>query len=213
MKSVPRTILAVLAFGLLTSPIFCRQAHAAPIQGTIDFGGVVKFGDSTGADTTSLASATRVNLWNDPPPGFGPPVVTQRTGDFVTFVSNGATVTMNTPPWIFNSGTVGTPMPGPATPMLWKVGGFTFDLTSSAVVSQSSMFLNVTGAGFASGNGFTSTPGTWTFSSTQSNGANNPTFSFQSQTAVPEGSTVALFAIGGVCLLGGKLLHRKIKRA
>src|SRR5205814_6608063 len=102
----PRTILALLVIGLLCS----RQAQAAPINGTIDFGGVVKYGDSTGADTTSLASATRVNLWNDP--SFGPPIVLQDTGDFATFVPNpqvnAQSVTMATPPWIFNQGTPAT---------------------------------------------------------------------------------------------------------
>ena len=49
------------------------------------------------------------------------------------------------------SGTPAMPMPGPATPALWSVGGFTFDLTSSSVVPpQSANFLNITGTGFIS---------------------------------------------------------------
>jgi hypothetical protein len=116
-------------------------------------------------------------------------------------------------PWIFNSGTPALPTPGPATPMLWQVGGFTFDLTSSTVVSQSATFLNVSGIGSASGNGFTSTPGTWSFTSTQADGSSNPSFSFQSQTAVPEANTLALFGIGGAGLIAARFLRRKVKTA
>jgi hypothetical protein len=206
MKSVSKTILVVLVFGLLTSPLFCRQAHAAPIQGTIDFGGVVTYGDSTGANTMSLATATRVNLWNDPT--FGPPIVLQRTGDFTSFVANGASVTMAAPPWIFNSGTPGTPMPGGMYPSFWTVGGFTFNLTSSTVISQSATFLNVSAVGTATGHGFDTTPGVFTFSSTQSNGSSNPTFSFQSQTAVPETNTVLLCGIGLAAIVALKFSRK-----
>jgi len=195
----------LLASGLLGSAFFSRPVQAVPINGTIDFGGVVTY------DTTSLATATRVNIWNSS-------IVLQDTGDFATFVPNpqvnhqSVTMAPGNPSWIFNSNTPAVPMPGPATPALWKVGGFTFDLTSSQVFSQDTvngMFLNVTGFGTASGNGFDSTPGLWTFSSTQSNGSNNPTFSFQSQTAVPEANTVFLLGIGGACLLTRKL--RKVR--
>jgi hypothetical protein len=194
MKSLPRTILAVLAVGVLTSPLFSRPAQAAPIQGTIDFGGVVTF------DTTSLATATRVNIWNSS-------LVLQRTGDFANptySIDPGDPATMAAP-WIFN--------PSTNTPSLWSIGGFTFDLTSSVIFSQSSTFLDVRGVGTATGNGFDPTPGFWTFSSTQSNGSNNPTFSFQSQTVVPEGNTLALFTIGGVCLVCARFLRRKLKPA
>ena|ERR1700726_938507 len=200
MKTLSRTTLAVLATGLLSYSLFCQQAQAAPIQGDIDFGGVVTY------DTTSLATATRVNIWNSS-------IVLQRTGDFATFVAVGATPTMAAP-WIFNTGTPAMPMPGPATPMLWQVGGFTFDLTSSAVASQSATFLNVTGVGTISGNMFSPTPGTWSFTSTQSDGSSNPTFSFQSQTAaVPEASTVSLTAMGVLGLLFSRLLRRQSKAA
>ncbi len=196
MKTLSRTALAVLVTGLFTSGLFCQPSQAAPIQGDIDFGGVVTY------DTTSLATATRVNVWNSS-------IVLQRTGDFATFVAVGATPTMAAP-WIFNSGTPATPMPGPATPMLWQVGGFTFDLTSSTVVSQSATFLDVSGVGTISGNGFDPTPGTWSFNSTQADGSSNPTFSFQANSAaVPEASPLALFGMGVLGLIGQQALRRK----
>jgi hypothetical protein len=188
MKTISKTILAMVAAGLLGAGLMSQQAQAAPIQGSIDFGGVVTF------DTTSLATATRVNLWNSS-------FVLQDSGDFATFVSPGANATMAAP-WIFN--------PSTATPSLWSVGGFKFDLSSSTIVSQSSSFLNITGVGTISGNGFTPTAGTWSFTSSSSNGSTRSTFGFQAQSsAVPEASTVALFGFGLVGLFAGKFLRRK----
>jgi len=94
--------------------------------------------------------------------------------------------------------------------MLWQIGGFTFDLTSSTVVSQSATFLDVSGVGTISGNGFDPTPGTWSFNSTQADGSSNPTFSFQANSAaVPEASPLALFGMGVLGLIGQQALRRK----
>jgi hypothetical protein len=166
--------------------------------GSIDFGGVVTY------DTTSLASATKVNLWNSS-------FVLQGKGDF-SGIAAGTNVTM-APSWTFNLGTPAMPMPGPMTNSLWNVGGFTFDLTSSSVVPpQNANFLNITGTGFISSTntGLDRTPGVWTFSSSNSNGADHTTFGFQATTdPVPEGSTVALLGTGGLVLAGIYLLRRK----
>ena len=201
MKTLSRTILPILATGLFSCGLFCQQAQAVPIQGDIDFGGVVTF------DTTSLATATRVNVWNSSQ-------VLQRSGDFANptySIDPGDPATMGTP-WIFNSGTPATPAPGPAKPMLWQIGGFTFDLSSSMVVSQPTdgTFLDVSGVGTMSGNGFDPTPGTWSFNSTQADGSSNPTFSFQANSAaVPEASPLALFGMGVLGLIGQQALRRK----
>src|SRR5438132_6114698 len=133
MKILPRTVLVVLASCSLS--LFGQHAQARQIQGQIDFNGVVTF------NTLSLATATAVNTWNSSfvIPGsqtgdFGP------SAQFSTGVADFANVTM-TAPWTFNSGTPGSPLPGPALNSLWSVGSFTFDLTSSMVISQSSTFL------------------------------------------------------------------------
>ncbi len=184
MKTLAIATLTILlaASGLVPS------LRATPVQGSIDFGGVVTFGDSTGANTTSLTSATRVNLWNSS-------FVLQDSGDFSS-IAPGTTVTMAAP-WIFN--------PSTSTPSLWSVGGFKFDLTSCVIVSQSSTFLNITGLGTISGNGFDSTPGTWSFTSSDSNGTPQSTFGFQTQTAaVPEPGTFALLAVGAGGLISSR---------
>jgi PEP-CTERM motif len=188
--------LALSAVAVALSSLFASQISAAPITGTIDFGGTVTF------DTTSLATATRVNTWNSS-------FVLQDSGSFSS-IAAGANVTMAAP-WIFNSGTPSIPQPGPATAHLWQVGGFNFDLSSSIVVSQSANFLNVTGTGTISGNGFDATVGNWSFTSSDSNGAPETTFGFQTQTtAVPEPSTFALLALGICPLISSRKRRAKV---
>ena len=196
MKALPKSILVLLAATAICGSLSPLVQAAGPLVGSIDFNGVVAY------DTTSLATATKVNLWSSS-------FVTKDTMDFST-VAPGTNVTM-APTWTFNSNTPAVPMPGPATPSLWQVGGFTFDLTSSTVVTQNSRFLNVTGVGSASGNSFDPTPGTWSFTSTKSNGQDSPTFGFQSSTVVPESGTFALLATGGIFLGGVHFLRRKGK--
>ncbi|GEM_PF-691855 len=179
-------LLAVMALGLATvlsaapayGDIFSPDAPTAPspIVGTIDFGGTVTF------DTTSLLTATRVNLWNTS-------FVLQSTGDFSS-VAPGTNVTMATP-WIFN--------PSTPTNALWSVGGFTFDLNASVIVQQTANFLNITGTGTISGNGFAPTPGRWSFTASDSDGSNRTSFGFQTDSAaVPEPTSMTLLGLGAI---------------
>jgi hypothetical protein len=188
----------MLAIGL--SGLFCQQINARPIVGSIDFGGVVTYGDTTGANTTSLATAARVNIWNSS-------FVLQDSLDFSS-IAPGTNVSMAAP-WIFN--------PSTDTPSLWTVGGFTFELTSSTVVREDSKFLNITGTGTvsslnASVTGLDPTPGVWTFSSSNSNGSNSTTFGFQATTdPVPEASTMTLLAIGGFGFAALRFFRRTLR--
>ncbi len=170
MKFPPKTLLVVLA---LACAFFTSRAQARLVIGDIDFSGVVTF------DTMSLATAKQVSNWNTS-------FVSRDTGDF-SGISFGTHSVMSA--WAFN--------PSTPTPSLWTVGGFTFDLSNSVVASQSATFLNVSGVGSISGNGFDPTPGLWSFTSSNSNGNNSSTFSFQSNTvAVPENGSLALFTLG-----------------
>ena len=176
-----RFVVAALSILLATS-VFAPSLRAAPITGTIDFGGVVTF------DTMSLATATQVSTWNSS-------FVLQDSGSFSS-IAPGTNVAMAAP-WIFN--------PSTATPNLWSVGNFKFDLMSSVIVSQSATFLNITGFGTLSGNGFDPTPGTFSFTASDSNGQNQTTFGFQAQsTAVPEPSTLALLGAGVAGLISAR---------
>ena len=176
--------LAVLAAALVTS-----GAQAAMVDGAITFAGGAKF------DTNSLATATRVTLFKNVK-------VMSEDGDFTGIVSDDDAVTMAVP-YIFT--------PSTATPALWSVDGFTFDLDGSVVVLQNADFLLISGTGTITGNGFDPTPGTWSFT------AQSPTadgvFSFSSSDgfrAPDGGSTVALLGLG---LTGIWMIRRKFVTA
>ena len=190
MKNLTKTILAVLATGVLSCGLFSQQAQAAAISGDIQFAGEVQF------DTNSLATATRVNTWFDVFHNAGFTNVTSSTDDFGAILPG--TQAAMAQPWIFN--------PSTATPGLWSVGGFTFDLLSSTIVTQNASTLFVEGTGIVSGNGFDPTSMEWSFS-TQTSGT--AMFSFSANgVAVPDGgSAVALL---GLALTGIELLRRKL---
>jgi hypothetical protein len=185
---IQKLFLAILAAGFVTSAFTIQQAQGAMINGAITFAGGAVY------DTTSLATATRVNTFSDV-------TVMSRDGDFSSFVTVGDSVTMGSP-YIF--------MPSTPTPGLWSVGGFTYDLATSTVVLQNADFLVISGTGTISGNGFDPTPGTWSFTS-QSPAANG-VFSFSASDGatggVPDGGTTA--ALLGIGLVGIEFLRRKV---
>ena len=195
MKNPSKTVLAILATGLLSCTLFNQRAQALPavlIQGNIQFGGEVQF------DTNSLATATKVVTWFDVFHNAGFSSVTSATGDFAG-IAPGTSAAM-AQPWIFN--------PSTPTPGLWSVGGFTFDLLSSTVVTQNASTLVIEGSGTVSGNGFDPTAMDWSFTTQSSGGRTNTTFSFSANgVAVPDGgSAVALL---GLALVGVEVLRRK----
>src|SRR6266446_10877755 len=154
MKSLSKTLLAVLATGVLSCAVSSQQAQATSINGDIQFAGETHF------DTNSLATATRVVTWFDVFHNAGFSSVTSGTGDFAG-IASGTQATMATP-WIFN--------PSTATPGLWSVGGFTFNLTSSTIINQDATNLTISGIGIVSGNGFDATSMTWMFTSQNAGG-------------------------------------------
>ncbi|HMC26198.1 MAG TPA: VPDSG-CTERM sorting domain-containing protein [Verrucomicrobiae bacterium] len=169
-----KTLLAGLT-AMVVAAGFALSAQANQINGDIDFAGQVTY------DTTSLATATMVTQWHMA-------VVSGSTGDFSGLTgSNVAFVT----PYVFN--------PPTAYATLWSVGGFTFELDSSAIQHQDGFLLFILGSGFVSGPGFDKTPGLWSFSSNHSNGKTATSFNFSANTtAVPtpdSGSTVALLGV------------------
>jgi hypothetical protein len=186
----PKLVLALVATGLVLNGFAVEKAAAVLVNGAITIAGGAVF------DTDSLATATRVNEWHDDS-------VMSRDGDFASFVNVGDTVTM-AEPWIFS--------PSTATPGLWSVGGFTYDLTSATVVLQNADFLLIQGTGTISGNGFDPTPGIWNFTS-QSPDANG-IFSFSASGdfgGVPDGGTTA--ALLGVGLISLGIVRRKLMAA
>jgi hypothetical protein len=167
-KTIKRTLFAAVALlgaGITVALLGAGEIdtpEAAPINGSITIKGGAHL------NTDSVNTATRVTGWLN---GSGlPPTVVSRSGNFATFVSVGDAVTM-AKPWNFNSGSL---------PALWSAGGFTFNLTTSSIVTQGNGFLNVSGTGTITGHGLNTTPGSWRFS-TQNPPANG-VFSFSAST-------------------------------
>jgi len=189
-----KTILAVLATGVLSCGLFSQQAQATAITGGIQFAGEVQF------DTNSLATATKVVTWFDVFHNAGFSSVTSGTGDFAG-IAPGTSAAMAQ--WTFN--------PSTPTPSLWSVGGFTFDLLSSTVVTQNASTLVITGTGIVSGNGFDPTAMDWSFTTQSSGGRTRTTFSFSANgVAVPDGGSAVMLLGAALSALG--MARRFLKR-
>lgn len=173
-KTLFRTLSALLAATALST-----AAIAAPITGAITFKGGVTL------DTGSAGTATAVTGWSGV-------TVHSSDGDFTGL--NGSAVTL-TAPWSFTSGALAN---------LWSVGGFTFDLISSAINFQGAGSVSVGGNGTLKAAGYTDTAGIWSFT-TQDPSAGTPAeFSFSAASGVPEGGTTALMV--GLALVGMSIL-------
>lgn len=190
MKTTIKTFLgaACLAIGLFSSQ---PTASAVAITGEIDFGG-------TALLDSSLDTATQVTTFYNVFGAANTASVLLTSGSF-TSIANGSNAVFASP-YIFN--------PSTPTPNLWSVGGFTFDLTSSSIISQSATFLNITGSGVLSGNGYDATIGAWSFTITNASGGDPATgrFGFNaSNAALPDGgTTVALLGLSLVLVEAGR---------
>ncbi len=203
MKNKFKLLIAVFAVTLLTCAVFAPQAHATAVSGAINFQGSVTL------NNTSAGNSTTVTAWSGLGQPGNKPQVAGSSGSFAAFAPPGSAVDFFAP-WSFNS----TSIPG-----FWKVGGFTFNLTSSAMLTQGFGpgglgFVTAGGTGTITGNGFDSTQGTWSFS-TQDPGTPNgnvTTFSFSAGTnALPEGgTTLALLGSALVCV---EVIRRKLAAA
>jgi hypothetical protein len=164
--------VALVAAVALLSP---SVAQADPIIGSIGFSGV------WAPDGGTVATTTGVDIVGDVA------VVLAVSGDFAPFV---------TP--IVDTATYNdfTFSPSTATPGLWSVGGFTFDLATSSIVLQNSLGITLSGTGTVSGNGFDPTSGVWSWSG--DNTGSTVVFSSTTTTEdqVPEPASLLLFGTG-----------------
>jgi hypothetical protein len=219
--------LIFFASAAMMGGLVCQQVQASAVQGSIDFGGTVTF------DTQSLATASQVTVWNTP-------LVLQDSGNFASSapalsaigqvdqsdnrvrddepmlrnavrrtipfrqeanIQGNAAITAA--PWTFN--------PSVAIPSAWSINGFTFDLASSTVVTQTPNFLNISGVGTITGNGFDATPAAWSFTSSNANGSTSNTFGFQAEiSAIPEPGTWSLLAFGCLVCAGANIFRNRV---
>lgn len=184
-NAITLTVAAMIATAL------SYTASAVPITGNIGFAGTATL------DSGSVATATKVVSW-------GTNTVGSESGVFNAFVPIGSQVSLAAP-WMFNT-------PSPGINDFWTVGGFTYDLLTSAssvTMVGGKEFLNIAITGTVSGNGFSTTAFNGAFSSQDpaANGVTTFTESF-SFTPVPDGGTTALLL--GTALSGLALIRRKL---
>lgn len=92
---------------------------------------------------SSIATATQVSSWNSAN-------VESVSGDFSLFLAPSDAVNI-TAPFVFS--------PSTSYPVLYYIGGFTFELLSSEIVFQNDSFLLLSSKGKFIGNGFDETEG------------------------------------------------------
>jgi hypothetical protein len=184
MKNKIMTLVGIAA----VSVALTQTTRAVPITGNLGLTGAVQL------NSTSVQTATEALGWNNT-------VVNGKDGAFSTIL-NGTAVAMASP-WFLNSGALNN---------FWMVGGFTFNLASSHIVSQDSLFLNIVLAGTVVGNGFDATAFTGTFqvANPPANGISTFTERFSFTNAVPDGGTTVLLL--GSALLGMALIKRRLNQ-
>jgi hypothetical protein len=169
-----------------------QQAEAAKITGSIDMTGTASL------NSTFLGSASATT-------GFGP-VTVGGLPDGTFTGTFGSSVTWNNFSW---------PSATSVNP-LWSFskGGvdYSFTLESVTVDTQNNKFLNLLGTGKLNATGYEQTQGTWSFTISNSTGAEHANFSFtfgNNQTAaVPDGGATAMLLGAGFLGLAG--LRRKL---
>ena len=204
---IPTNILMKKTFAKFVSAAvvvwaLVQSTQAAPIAGTIGFTGRVQL------DSGSSSTANSVVGWVNP-------TVNGASGDFTSLVGSAVVIKS---PWNFN-----TAASTPGITDFWKVGGFSFELTSSSITAQggaagTSGFVNVSGIGIVRSANFSDTTIVWNFSTQDpkivGQNGNPDTFTFSvsqvtaGQLSVPDGAlTVTLlgFALTGVGLFRKKL--------
>ena len=175
-----KTILKLIAVAA-----FVQTVAATPITGGISFDGMVQL------DSATVGSATKAISWSSA-------AVKTSSGSFAPLGSSDALTLA--PLWLFNTGPVQN---------FWSVGGFNFNLSTSAIFSQDTSFLNVFLAGNVSGNGYETTAFTGSFQINQSpvNGVTkfSQNYSFN---GVPDGGSTVLLL--GAAMSGLMLIRRKL---
>jgi len=149
-------------FGVCFLLSLVQSALAISMSGDISISGGARFNKS------SLMRASDITKWMSTS-------VLSDSGGFLTFAAPGSAVTLTTP-WFFGSSTPSS--------VLWSANGFTFDLTSSEILSRGRKSLTVEGTGTVIGNGFDVTAGDWSFTYTKAKKHRGFLFSFTAEPPV-----------------------------
>jgi hypothetical protein len=193
MKNPTKTILAILATGLLSCMLVTPQAQA--ITGDIAFFGAASASGASGAGTTTIHFT---NPWH----------VIAGSGDY-------AVVPFNTPAtfadFSFTGDGLAATLTAPKTPLWSFVLGtdtYSFDLLALTSGHTESGGMAFTGTGTAHINGDSSSA-TWALSGTAKTGFKFSFSTSTTSTGVPDGG--GALALLGIALSGIEVLRRKLK--
>jgi len=199
MKKISKAIRAVLVAGLLSYGLFCQQANAIPITGSIIFAGPATASGPSGVGTTTISFT---NPWTT-----------------VTGIGSYSSVTSGTPTTLTAFSFVGTGttamLSAPVMPeWTFTFGGntYSFDLLSLSSGTTTSGSMAISGTGIAHITGFDATPASWAMEGA----GQNFTYDLSSSTtasigSIPDGgSAVSLL---GIALVGLEALRRRLRSA
>jgi hypothetical protein len=196
-----RTVLAVLATGLLSCGLFCQQAGANQINGSVLFSGAATVSGDSGPGTTTISFANP--SWT----------VVSGLGNYSTF---GTPATFTS--FSFTGSGTGATLSGPGIPQgTFTVGTLTYSFDLLALVNgiTTSGTMAISGTGIAHITGLDDTPISWTLAGSE----NNFTFDLSGSGTTPPGPGVpapeggSAVSLLGIALVGLEALRRRLRSA
>jgi hypothetical protein len=197
---ISRTIPAVLATGLLSCGLFCQQAGANQINGSVLFSGAATVSGGSGPGTTTISFANP--SWT----------VVSGLGNYSTF---GTPATFTS--FSFTGTGTGATLSGPGIPQgTFTLGTLTYSFDLLALVNgiTTSGTMALSGTGIAHITGLDDTPISWTLAGS----GNNFTFDLSGSNTTPSGPTTvpeggSAVSLLGMALVGLEALRRRLRSA
>ena len=200
--SMSKTILTVLAIGLLSCGLFCQQAGANQINGSVSFSGAATASGDSGPGTTTISFTNP--SWT----------VVSGLGDYSTF-GTPATFTA----FSFTGTGTGATLSGPGIPQGTFTFGtpaltYSFDLLALVNGTTASGTIAISGTGIAHITGFDDMPASWALEGS----GHDFTFDLLAFTTrpapgpgTPDGGSAA--SLLGIALVGLEALRRRLRSA
>jgi hypothetical protein len=195
-----KTVLTVLATGLLSCGLFCQQAGANQINGSVLFSGAATVSGDSGPGTTTISFTNP--SWT----------VVSGLGDYSTF---GTPTTFTA--FSFTGTGTGATLSGPGMPQGTFTFGtptltYSFDLLALVSGTTTSGTMAISGTGIAHITGFDDMPASWALEGS----GHDFTFDLSGSSTTPPattpdgGSAVSLL---GIALIGLEALRRRLRSA